>query len=563
MTFRPCAIVPSYNHHNAISGVVDALRSLDIPVLIVDDGSETTTRETIAAFHAPDNGVTVLRLAQNMGKGKAVIAGMNAAHDAGFTHGVQVDADGQHDPAALPELLRLAALHPETLISGKPVYDDTIPTSRKIGRWLTHVWVWVETLSFQITDSMCGYRVYPLKACRSLLQSEAVGHRMDFDTDIMVRLFWRGTAVIMTPVRVTYPDDNTSNFDVLRDNIRITKMHTRLVFTMLVRLPSIIRNRPPRPTRPKHWAKLEERGMSWGLWFLSVVYRLFGYRICSMISQPILLYFFLTGGQQRRASDAFWHLIGPQLSPEVQPGWWQSYRHFRSFGRMALDKVAVWMNDVTLDQLDIVDQPKMDAVIQTGEGVFIIASHLGNIEICRALSRQRSGVKITVLIHSKNAMRFNQLLIKMNPDAAIDMVEVTDLGPATAIELQDRLARGEWIVMAGDRTPVTDSTRISTFDFLGQAADFGQGSVILAGLLKAPVYMMLCLRDGRRHKVIFEKLSDQINLRGGNRSEKINHHLEIYVRFLEKHTKKYPLQWYNFFNFWHGSKKPADTNNRN
>jgi glycosyltransferase involved in cell wall biosynthesis len=214
-------------------------------VFVIDDGSGEPARSVIAALHDPENGVTVRRLEPNRGKGGAVIEGIRLAGQGGFTHGVQVDADGQHDLEALPGLLRLARSHPLALVSGQPFYDSSIPTGRKIGRWITHVWVWIETLSFRIADSMCGFRVYPLAAMRALLAEETVGQRMDFDIEVMVRLFWRGTPIATLPVRVIYPPDNISNFDLLRDNWRITKMHTRLVLTMLPRLPSILAHRPP------------------------------------------------------------------------------------------------------------------------------------------------------------------------------------------------------------------------------------------------------------------------------------------------------------------------------
>jgi len=243
MTFAPCAIVPTHNHWKALPQVVARLRALDLAVFVVDDGSDEQARRAIAALAG--EGVTVRRLEVNRGKGVAVVGGFQQARAAGFSHAVQVDADGQHDLDALPNLLAAAAAHPQALVSGAPRYDDSIPTGRKIGRWITHLWVFVETLSLRITDSMCGFRVYPLAAVDALLAEEAVGDRMDFDTDIMVRLFWRGVAPLMVPVRVSYPPGNTSNFDLLRDNLRITRMHTRLVLTMLSRLPHILATRPP------------------------------------------------------------------------------------------------------------------------------------------------------------------------------------------------------------------------------------------------------------------------------------------------------------------------------
>jgi glycosyltransferase involved in cell wall biosynthesis len=247
---RTCAIVPSHNHWTVIDRVVARLRQAGLPVFVVDDGSGPQAEQRIAALHAPEMGVSVLRLDSNRGKGAAVIEGFRLAWSAGFTHAVQVDADGQHDLEALPKLLATAEAYPQALITGQPIYDASIPLGRKIGRWVTHVWVWIETLSLQITDSMCGFRVYPLAPARQLLAESAVGQRMEFDTEIMVRLFWQGTPIAKVPVNVVYPPDNTSNFDIWRDNWRISKMHARLVTGMLFRLPVILANGRRRSERP-------------------------------------------------------------------------------------------------------------------------------------------------------------------------------------------------------------------------------------------------------------------------------------------------------------------------
>lgn len=195
-----CAIIPSYNHAEVVGSIVERLRQAQLTVFIIDDGSQSPAREILAALHNEACGVFVHRLHVNQGKGDAVIKGFELASAASFTHAVQIDADGQHDLTTLPKMLALATRYPQALISGQPVYDDSISMGRKIGRWVTHVWVWVETLSLRITDSMCGFRVYPLAAVNTLLAEETVGRRMDFDTDIMVRLFWRGVSqtVIVT-----------------------------------------------------------------------------------------------------------------------------------------------------------------------------------------------------------------------------------------------------------------------------------------------------------------------------------------------------------------------------
>src|SRR5262249_41031442 len=152
---------------------------------------------------------------ENQGKGGAVAAGLRHALARGFTHAVQVDADGQHDLSQLASLIEAALAQPDALVSGYPVFDATVPRARLISRWLTHVCVCVDTLSLQIRDSMCGFRVYPIAETLAVLDTETVGQRMDFDPEIMVRLFWRGVPVVQIPVSVSYPKGNASNFRVL------------------------------------------------------------------------------------------------------------------------------------------------------------------------------------------------------------------------------------------------------------------------------------------------------------------------------------------------------------
>ncbi|WP_424986937.1 glycosyltransferase family 2 protein [Microbulbifer sp. S227A] len=541
MSFAACAIIPTYNHHRDIAGVVSALRDCDLPVVIVDDGSTEPARTAITRLHDPAAGVHVARLPVNRGKGAAVLHGMRIADDMGFSHAVQVDADGQHDAAAIPRLLGLARDNPTSLVSGKPIYDDSVPRARRIGRWLTHVWVWIETLSLGISDSMCGFRVYPLRPCLDLAARQPIGTRMDFDTEIMVRLYWSGTPVVMTPVKVIYPPHNTSNFDMIADNWRITTMHVRLVLAMLVNLRGILRNRPRSAT---HWSRLGERGAAWGLNFLALLYRLLGKRFCLAMMQPVLLYFFLTGSEQRRASRDYLRRVG------LPSGWWQSYAHFRSFGRMTLDKFAAWTGDMTPADLVFENEAEFNRVVKSGKGILLLVSHLGNVEVCRALSRQRSGIRITVLAHHKHAVRFNQLVARFNPGSAVDVLQVSEIGPATALDLQERLDRGDWVVIALDRTPVTASRRVSDIDFLGEPAPFSQGGLILASILKVPVYTMFCMKEDRHHRLWFGLFSERILLPRKSRDASLRAYLERYAGRLEFICRKYPYQWFNFYDFW-------------
>jgi len=237
----PVVVIPVFNHALKIGALVDAVRAQELPCLLVDDGSEPVCAKVLMQL-AAENPATVnlVRLPCNRGKGAAVMAGFREAARRGYSHVVQIDADGQHDAADIAGFLREARNFPEAMIIGCPKFDASVPKGRLYGRYLTHVWVWINTLSVDIRDSMCGFRVYPLPPVLRLIDTVRVGRRMDFDIEILVRLHWTGVAVRNRDTCVNYPPDGISHFDLLRDNLRISRMHAMLFFGMLWRLPWLL-----------------------------------------------------------------------------------------------------------------------------------------------------------------------------------------------------------------------------------------------------------------------------------------------------------------------------------
>lgn len=238
---KPALIVPFFNHSGAIEATLDGLAGSGVPCFLVDDGSDAdcdAVLQRLGQRHA--SWLVLIRYPVNAGKGHAVMTGMQAAAEAGYSHGIQIDADGQHDASALPRMIEAMRSHPEAVIAGVPIYDDSVPRARLYGRYATHVWVWINTLSFDIKDSMCGFRAYPLAVALRVWREQGVGARMEFDTEIIVRLHWQGVAVVNLPVAVRYPLDGVSHFRLWRDNLRISWMHTRLFFGMLRRLPRLL-----------------------------------------------------------------------------------------------------------------------------------------------------------------------------------------------------------------------------------------------------------------------------------------------------------------------------------
>ena len=236
MTFKPCIVVPVYNHGAGAAALSEKLAPLGLPLILVNDGSENSCRDALHALTDQHDWVSVIDHDWNRGKGAAVLTGLRAAHARDFTHALQIDADGQHDATDIPAFLDLAKAQKSAVIAGVPQFDDSVPKGRLVARYLTHFCVWVETLSFTIRDAMCGFRVYPLAPVIQLAARTRLGVRMDFDPEIMVRLYWEGVPIISRPTRVTYPASGQSHFLLWRDNWLISWMHTRLVFGMLWRV---------------------------------------------------------------------------------------------------------------------------------------------------------------------------------------------------------------------------------------------------------------------------------------------------------------------------------------
>ena len=301
--FNPCFLIPCYNHGSTLLAVIDALQAdFYYPVLVVDDASSYPTQSIINTLKAP---TMVHRLDNNQGKGGAVMAGLKKAQKLGFSHAIQIDADGQHDLNALPELILNAKKYSNNIISGAPIYDKSVPKGRLYGRYLTHVWVWVETLSFTIKDSMCGFRVYPVDAVNQVIANSNIGKRMDFDIEIMVKSFWEGIDIRFIDIKVIYPEDGISHFQPFADNLRITKMHTCLVFGMLRRLPKLVLRKRRKTEKLEHWSKQSESGTYYGMKLLLAIYSLFGRGVFKMCLKPILFYYSIFSKKLVRASSLY------------------------------------------------------------------------------------------------------------------------------------------------------------------------------------------------------------------------------------------------------------------
>ena len=256
MKFKFCIIIPCFEAHaKKLDATLESLKDFNIDLIVIDDGSSLEYAQKIESICEKFN-ASLVKNKNNGGKGSALKLGFRYSFKKAYTHALQVDADGQHDISSLKGIIKLSKKYPSALISGKPVYDESIPKKRLYGRYFTHMWVWLETLSLSLKDTMCGFRSYPLKETVNLIDNHFIGNYMDFDTEIMVKLYWKGVKSKFLPVKVIYPEDGDSYFRLFEDNVLITKMHTRLMFGMIIRFPLLVL----RKFYTHKWSRVPEKG---------------------------------------------------------------------------------------------------------------------------------------------------------------------------------------------------------------------------------------------------------------------------------------------------------------
>lgn len=239
MNTEYCVVVPVYNHYKCLESLTEKLKSLGLFIFLVDDGSEAPAKEAIEKICADDSLIECTRLESNKGKGFAVCKALQLAQTKGFSYAIQIDGDGQYSPDSIYDFIERSKKYPDAVVSGQRNYAS-MPKSRRYGRMVTDLWVWINTISLQIKDSMCGYRLYPLEQSVALIKNANIKHRMEFDTDILVKLYWSGLDVEHVLLDVDYSEDITSNFNLFRDNARISAMHAGHFFGMLKRIGTLV-----------------------------------------------------------------------------------------------------------------------------------------------------------------------------------------------------------------------------------------------------------------------------------------------------------------------------------
>lgn len=307
-------------------------------------------------------------------------------------------------------------------------------------------------------------------------------------------------------------------------------------------------------TTNDHWSKLNEKGNMAGLKIMLAVFKFGGRPLFHFILYFVIFFYFLFAHKNRAASQEYLNQLyqhtDGKLGLTKKPGLWDSYRHFYAFGDSILDKLASWTGKIKYQDLKFSNYHCMTDLQKQKKGGVIISAHLGNMEICRAISEIEDKYPLVILMHTKNAVRFNKIISELNPDSEISIVQVDNITPDVAIMLKETIDSGGFLVVLADRTPVSQNQQTKKFPFLGRDAAFPKGPFIMAGLFDCPVLLMFCLKEGKNYHLFLEHFSDSLKTKREKREEKLDQTMGNYVDRLSYYVKRYPYQWYNFYRYW-------------
>ena len=308
-------------------------------------------------------------------------------------------------------------------------------------------------------------------------------------------------------------------------------------------------------TRPAtHWAKKQENGSYFAIRLLLTLYRYGGKYLILLVLAPVLAYFFLRDSVARQASLQYLrrlHQYSADDSPfQRKPGYALAFRHFWQFALAALAKIDAWLGRLQSVPVSYGGSVGFEQIMQAGKGALLVGSHLGNLEVCRALVRTKYPVKINVLAHTRHAAAFNRILKESNSAVDLQLIEVSELTPAVSARLSDCIDNGELVVIVGDRISASAPGRAVWADFLGRPAPFAIGPWVLASVLQCPVYLMFCMREKQGYNLMFEPFADRLKLPRSTRQQALQQAVHQYAVVLQQVAQRYPLQWFNFYDFW-------------
>jgi predicted LPLAT superfamily acyltransferase len=302
------------------------------------------------------------------------------------------------------------------------------------------------------------------------------------------------------------------------------------------------------------WLSASERGSLLGIRITVWFYRLFGRRLSSLFILPIVGYFLLTDRKGRAASRRYLDRL--YAEPDARgvlsrpPTLWNCFLHYREFALSILDRLSFWLGDTADLEITFHGQEHFARLIEQKRGAILLGAHIGSFDALRVLAA-RGRVVVNVLMFTRHAQRINSLFSQINPAAELRVIHLSPPSIRPVFAIKERVERGEFVAILGDRVGIEDSKRVTRVPFLGKRAPFPQGPFLLAAALQCPVLLIVGLRlNATTYEVFAESLTERASLPEATRTERMHELVEAYAKRLEAFCARAPYQWFNFYDFW-------------
>ncbi len=539
--------MPVFDNAGTVVRVVEECLGHVGDVVVVDDGSTDGGTRGLEQRQ----GVHLVRLDTNQGKGEALRRGLLEADRLGFTHAVALDADGQHDPSHIPDFLAAIEREPGAIIIGvRRMEEAGAPGASRFGRSFSNFWYGVQTWK-RVGDAQCGYRAYPVERTLAL---GTRSKRYTIEHEVIVLASWSGVPVMSdVPIGVTYGDDIVSHFDRFVDNFRFTALNASLTLARYSGAYLLLRRSVPAAvvtrTEAPAWVRGRSLGNRPGYWWFGMLARTAGidaaYRFLDVV---VTYYAALAPREYREASLEYLGRVFPDASrAEMRRHLW---RHFRCFGENVLDQALV--PQMGLDEFDVggVGLEHIHETAAAGKGLILLGAHFGPWQFGAArLGSQGVTVKIAAVMQEARAM--DSYLTILRDRSRHPMPEILLLdgdSPFGSMTIAEALGKGEVVALHADRHLLGRSVVVP---FLGSPARFPLGPFVLSELTGSPMIIWFAFKQDRRTVRI--NGSEPFRVRPGtrkDRGERLEEAVMRYVRTLEDTVRGHPYQWYNFYRFW-------------
>lgn len=521
---RPAVLIPTHNNAATVGTVVRGALASGLPVFVVDDGSGDR-----AGHVAEAAGATVIAHPHNRGKGAALLTGMRAAAEEGYTHVICLDADGQHDPVDIPAFAAAIRREPVAIYAG--VRDlSTAPGSSRFGRRFSNFWIWVET-GWRVADSQCGFRAYPLAPVLSL---DLGGSRYDFEVEVLTLALWAGVPVRDLPCRVYYPprEERVSSFRPLVDNARISWMNTMLVAERILWPPRWI-------VRPgaSRWTGAS-RGTSLGWRLVVAVLRRFGRGPAYLLVGGIVGWYRVFAAGPRRGLATY---VAHNPAASVAG-------IFRRFGEALVDRFAFLLRGPGEFTYTREGEEHLVSAFEAG-GAVLLSAHLGNIEVAVGPSESAERYrKVKVVRFDAEGDHARSIVAALPAEWRPDIIAVNGAGGFAALDIVREVRAGAVVAMHGDRL-VDDRT--VTVELFGAPCRLPAGPWLVAALARAPVVIVGAFKEGRDgYRLVAAPPMTCTFDRRLDRDAQVQAWAQAYARVLEGWARRWPDQWYNFHDLW-------------